>query len=52
VSFLGFLAVGSGAAAGAWLRRSFGLQFNPIFPTLSIGTLSANLLDGFLLVRC
>lgn len=49
MSVLGFLAVGSGAAAGAWLRWWFGLLFNPLFPTLPLGTLSANLLGGFLM---
>lgn len=45
----GFLAVGVGAALGAWLRWAFGLWLNPIFPTVPLGTLSANLLGGFII---
>jgi len=49
VSFLGFVAVGGGAAAGAWLRWWLGVLLNPIFPTMPLGTLSANLVGGFLM---
>ncbi|NTV10502.1 MAG: fluoride efflux transporter CrcB [Zoogloea sp.] len=45
---LGFLAVGTGAALGAWLRWSFGLLLNPIFIGVPLGTLAANLLGGYL----
>jgi len=45
---LGFLAVGLGAACGAWLRWWLGLRLNPIFPTLPFGTLAANLVGGYL----
>ena len=41
-------AVGFGAAAGAWLRWFLGLRLNPVFPTLPLGTLAANLVGGFL----
>ena len=41
-------AVGFGAAAGAWLRWFLGLRLNPIFPTLPLGTLAANLIGGLL----
>jgi fluoride exporter len=34
---------------GAWLRWAFGLWLNPIFPTVPLGTLSANLLGGFIM---
>jgi fluoride exporter len=44
----GFLSVGFGAAFGAWLRWWLGLRFNPLFPTLPLGTLTANLLGGYL----
>jgi len=44
----GFLAVGFGAAFGAWLRWWLGVLFNPVFPTLPIGTLAANLTGGYL----
>ena len=43
-----FLAVGIGAAIGAWLRSGFGLWFNPLLPELPLGTLAANLLGGYL----
>ncbi len=35
--------------AGALLRWGFGIRLNPIFPTLPLGTLTANLLGGFLM---
>lgn len=44
-----FLAIGVGAALGAWLRWGLGLWLNPLFPTLPIGTLAANLLGGYLI---
>ncbi len=43
-----FLAIGIGAACGAWLRWGLGLWLNPVFPTLPYGTLAANLLGGYL----
>lgn len=44
-----FLAVGVGAAFGAWLRWWLGLTLNPVFPTLPLGTLAVNLLGGYLI---
>lgn len=44
----GFLAVGIGAVLGAWLRWWQGIVLNPVFPTLPLGTLSANLIGGYL----
>ena len=49
MSFSGFIAVGCGAAAGAWLRWWLAILLNPIFPTLPLGTLAANLLGGWLM---
>ena len=49
MSFYGLLAVGAGAAVGAWLRWWFGLLWNPVFPTLPLGTLAANLVGGYLM---
>lgn len=49
MSLAGLLAVGGGAAAGAWLRWWLGLLLNPVFPTLPLGTLAANLLGGWLM---
>lgn len=48
MNLYGFLAVGVGAALGAWLRWWFGMAFNPAFPALPLGTLAANLLGGYL----
>ena len=44
----GFLAVGVGAALGAWLRWFFGVTLNAINPNLPYGTLAANLVGGYL----
>ena len=44
-----FLAIGLGAATGAWLRWGLGMALNPLFPTLPLGTLAANLLGGYLI---
>ena len=49
MSFAGFIAVGVGAAAGAWLRWWLGIVLNPVFPTLPLGTLTANLFGGLLM---
>jgi CrcB protein len=43
------IAVGTGAALGAWLRWGLGMLFNPVFPTLPLGTLAANLIGGYLI---
>ncbi|MGC2456655.1 MAG: fluoride efflux transporter CrcB [Gallionellaceae bacterium] len=48
MGFYGFLAAGGGAAFGAWLRWSLGIVLNPVFPTLPLGTLAANLIGGYL----
>jgi CrcB protein len=45
----GVLAVGGGAAVGAWLRWWLGMLLNPLFPTLPLGTLAANLAGGLLM---
>lgn len=44
-----FLAIGLGAACGAWLRWGFGLWLNPSLPELPLGTLAANLVGGYLI---
>lgn len=48
MTVLPFIAIGIGAALGAWLRWGLGLLFNPLFPTVPLGTLAANLLGGYL----
>jgi len=45
----GFIAVGGGAAVGAWLRWGLGMALNPLFPTLPLGTLAANLIGGLMI---
>ncbi|WP_323002580.1 fluoride efflux transporter CrcB [Denitromonas sp.] len=45
----GFLAVGVGAALGAWIRWWLGVRLNPLFLHLPLGTLAANLLGGYLI---
>lgn len=42
------LAIGIGAVLGAWLRWGLGLWLNPLFPTVPLGTLAANLIGGYL----
>jgi CrcB protein len=49
MGFYAFLAIGIGAATGAWLRWGLGMLLNPVFPTVPLGTLAANLLGGFLM---
>ena len=45
----GFLAVGVGAAVGAWLRWWLSVLLNPIVPALPLGTLVSNLVGGYLM---
>jgi CrcB protein len=43
------IAIAVGAVLGAWARWTLGLMFNPVFPTLPLGTLAANLIGGFII---
>ena len=43
------LAISVGAAAGAILRWLLGTMLNSLFPTIPLGTLSANLAGGYLI---
>ena len=45
----GFVAVGIGAALGAWARWLLGLALNPLFVALPLGTLAANVIGGYLI---
>lgn len=45
---LGFVAVGMGGMLGAWLRWGLGSWLNPLFLTVPLGTLAANLIGGYL----
>ena len=44
-----FLAIGGGAALGAWSRWGLGLLLNPLFAAIPLGTLAANLIGGYLI---
>ena len=46
--FGGFVAVGTGAAVGAWLRWGLSVWLNPRVPHFPLGTLAANLIGGYL----
>ncbi len=45
----GFLAVGVGAALGAWLRWILNVGLNTVLPNLALGTLGSNLIGGYLI---
>jgi CrcB protein len=49
MSAAGFLAVGVGAALGAWLRWLLSLALNAAHPHLPLGTLASNLIGGYLI---
>ena len=49
MSGAGFIAVGIGAALGAWMRWWLGLALNAATPHLPLGTLAANLIGGYLI---
>jgi fluoride exporter len=49
LSWAAVIAVGGGAAVGAWMRWGLGIALNPIFPTLPLGTLASNLIGGLLM---
>ena len=49
INFTNTLAVGMGAALGAWCRWGVGIAFNAIMPSLPLGTLLANLSGGFMM---
>lgn len=45
----GFFAVGIGAVLGAWSRWGLSLALNQWVPSLPLGTLTVNLVGGFLI---
>ena len=49
MGFSGFAAVGIGGVLGCWLRWGLGVLLNPLFPTLPLGTLVANLAGGLMM---
>jgi fluoride exporter len=46
---LGIVAVGIGAAVGAWLRWVLGIFLNSYFPSIPPGTIAANLIGGYVI---
>jgi CrcB protein len=49
MGLVAILAVGGGAAIGAWVRWWLGSALNPLFPTVPLGTLAANLIGGYMM---
>jgi CrcB protein len=47
--WLSFLAIGLGAAIGAWLRFGLSVWLNPMHQNLPMGTLAANLIGGYVI---
>ncbi len=45
----GWIGISIGAALGALLRWHLGIWLNPVFPTVPLGTLAANLIGGLLI---
>ena len=46
---MSWLAVGLGAAVGAWLRWGLGIMLNAMHPQLPLGTILANMGGGYLI---
>ena len=49
MSSYAWIAVGGGAAVGAWMRWGLGALLNPVFPMVPLGTVAANLIAGLLM---
>jgi CrcB protein len=49
MNLVSFLAVGFGAFLGAVVRWLLGIALNPVFPSLPLGTLAANLIGGLVM---
>ena len=49
MSGVGLVAVGLGAALGAWLRWGLSVAFNHVTPNLPLGTLASNIIGGYLI---
>jgi CrcB protein len=52
MAFYSAVAVFVGAGFGALLRWWLGMMLDPLFPTLPLGTLAANLIGGLLVGVC
>lgn len=49
MNFAAIIAIGVGAALGAWSRWLLGVWLNPLFVQVPLGTLAANLIGGYLI---
>ncbi len=49
MSAAAFVAVGVGAALGAWTRWGLAVAMNSMLPMVPLGTLTANVIGGFLI---
>lgn len=49
MSLMPIAAIFCGAGLGALLRWVFAIWLNPVFPTIPLGTVAANLVGGFLI---
>jgi fluoride exporter len=49
MTVLGIMAVGIGAALGAWLRWLLGIMLNAWFPSIPPGTVAANLIGAYVI---
>lgn len=49
MNFIAALGIFIGAGVGALARWGLGLAFNPLFPTVPLGTLAANAIGGLLM---
>lgn len=49
MSPLAVIAIGVGAAVGAWLRWVLGVGLNGLFPSIPPGTLAANLIGAYVI---
>ncbi len=43
------LSIALGSVLGAWLRWFLGLKLNPIYPQIPLGTVTVNLVGGFII---
>ena len=48
MNWLAIVGIGVGASLGAWARWMLGIWLNPVFPSVPMGTLAANLVGGYL----
>lgn len=49
MAFSSVISIGIGASVGALIRWWLGMILNPIFPSVPMGTLTANIIGGFLM---